>query len=106
MKVRVIRSFIDRVTGKPYNAGRVYEASNSKRIAELQQAGFLQEFAEQPAPPKQPDAPPAKDPDEKGGEKDAGEKAAADQAGGASQKPGDEPAAQPAALEDDPNSQR
>ena len=41
MKVPVLRSFIDKATGKPYNCGGYYESNNNKRIKELQEKGFL-----------------------------------------------------------------
>lgn len=41
MKVPVLRSFIDKTTGKPYNCGGYYESNNNKRIKELQEKGFL-----------------------------------------------------------------
>ena len=41
MKFPVKRSFIDKVTGKPYNCGGYYESNNTKRIKELQEKGFL-----------------------------------------------------------------
>lgn len=41
MKFPVKRSFIDKVTGKPYNYGWFYESNNTKRIKELQEKGFL-----------------------------------------------------------------
>lgn len=41
MKFPVKRSFIDKVTGKPYNCGGYYESNNNKRIKELQEKGFL-----------------------------------------------------------------
>lgn len=52
MKVTVIRAFVDRFTGRRYNAGNAYESNNGKRVAELQKKGFLKEDAEpKPAPP-------------------------------------------------------
>jgi len=41
VKVRVVRAFIDRYTGKPYNPGYAFESDDLARIAELQSAGFL-----------------------------------------------------------------
>jgi hypothetical protein len=42
MKLKVIKAFIDRYTGKPYNPGYVYESDDLKRIDELQEAGYLE----------------------------------------------------------------
>lgn len=42
MKARVIKAFIDRHTGKPYNPDYVFESDDLKRIAELQEAGYLE----------------------------------------------------------------
>lgn len=42
MKARVIRAFIDKKTGKPYNAGTVFEGT-SARLKELASKGFLSE---------------------------------------------------------------
>jgi hypothetical protein len=41
MKLPVLKSFIDKTTGKPYNCGGYYESNNNKRIKELQEKGFL-----------------------------------------------------------------
>ena len=42
MKVPVVKAFIDKITGKPYRLGVLYESTNRKRIKELQDAGYLQ----------------------------------------------------------------
>ncbi|MCM8900614.1 hypothetical protein KVG29_05145 [Caldicoprobacter algeriensis] len=42
MKFKVIKAFIDKHTNKPYNSGYVYESDDLKRIAELQEAGYLE----------------------------------------------------------------
>ncbi|MEW8957790.1 MAG: hypothetical protein AB2448_01570 [Moorella sp. (in: firmicutes)] len=42
MKLRVIKAFIDRHTGKPYNPGYVYETDDMERIKQLQEAGYLE----------------------------------------------------------------
>lgn len=41
MKVPVIRSFTDKKTNNPYNAGRIYESTDMKRIKYLQDKGYL-----------------------------------------------------------------
>ncbi|OCL26306.1 hypothetical protein U472_09865 [Orenia metallireducens] len=41
MKEKVIRSFIDKNTKKPYNQGSIYESEDEARIKELQEKGFL-----------------------------------------------------------------
>jgi len=41
MKHLVIKSFIDKETGKGYNAGSTYESDDSERVAFLIDAGFL-----------------------------------------------------------------
>jgi hypothetical protein len=42
MKIKVVRAFIDRHTGRPYNPGYVYESNDLDRVAELQEAGYLE----------------------------------------------------------------
>jgi len=42
MRLKVIRAFIDKYTNKPYNVGYVYESNDLERIAELQEAGYLE----------------------------------------------------------------
>jgi|GEM_PF-2918914 hypothetical protein len=42
MKLKVIKAFIDRYTGKPYNPGYVYETDDIERIQQLQEAGYLE----------------------------------------------------------------
>lgn len=45
MRVLVIRAFIDKHTGVPYNAGYYYESNNLERIKELQELGYLEKNA-------------------------------------------------------------
>lgn len=44
MRVLVIRAFIDKHTGVPYNAGYYYESDNLERIRELQELGYLEKM--------------------------------------------------------------
>lgn len=66
MRVPVIRAFVDKNTGKPYNAGYVFESGSAKRITELQELGFLLKSNAADAPAQTiPPAPPAGNPDQK-----------------------------------------
>lgn len=42
MRLKAIRAFIDRYTGKPYNPGDIYESDSVERIKQLQEAGYLE----------------------------------------------------------------
>lgn len=42
MKVLVLESFTDRLTGQGYNYGSFYESNNKKRVEELREKGFLE----------------------------------------------------------------
>lgn len=42
MRVLVIKAFIDKQTGVPYNAGYYYESDDLERIKELQELGYLE----------------------------------------------------------------
>jgi hypothetical protein len=41
VEITVIKSFIDKNTGEPYNAGTVYNSDDAQRIIELQDGGYL-----------------------------------------------------------------
>lgn len=46
MKIKVIRAFIDKNTGEPYNRGDIFESTDKARIKELRAAGYLAGVAE------------------------------------------------------------
>lgn len=45
MKVLVIKAFIDKRTGIPYNGGYYYESDDLERIKELQRLGYLEQVS-------------------------------------------------------------
>jgi len=45
MKVLVIKAFIDKRTGIPYNSGYYYESDDLERIKELQRLGYLEQVS-------------------------------------------------------------
>ncbi len=44
MKLQVIKSFIDKHSNIPYNAGYYYESNDLERIKELQELGYLKKI--------------------------------------------------------------
>ncbi|MPM69783.1 hypothetical protein SDC9_116731 [bioreactor metagenome] len=48
MKLPVIKAFIDKNTGEPYNTGATFESEDKDRVKELQEKGFLLVLAPKP----------------------------------------------------------
>ncbi|MGE4417570.1 MAG: hypothetical protein AB7D26_10065 [Marinobacterium sp.] len=53
MRLLVVKAFIDKHTGVPYNAGYYYESDDLERIKELQELGYLEKVPVRTGEPEQ-----------------------------------------------------